>query len=356
MLKKISTYGFLLLIIATLILVCCKNRAIDFYSFPKIDTHVHLRTYNPAFVEQAINDNFQILTIITRSSSQMYINEQFKFVSFLKDSFPKTVFFATTFSMENWGTSNWQIKTIEQLKKDFENGALAVKVWKDIGMTFRDDNGNFIMIDDSSFDPILDFIASQNRTLIAHIGEPKNCWLSFDSMTVNNDRQYFIENPQYHMYLHPDYPSYLDHISARDHMLEKHPELRVVGAHLGSLEWNVEELANRLDRFPNLAVDMAARICHFQVQNRKRVRDFIITHQDRLLYATDLGVHEGSNMTTTKNRIHNIWLEHWKYFTTDEEMTSINVNRSFFGLKLPESVLKKIYFENAKKWLPGMGI
>ena len=347
--------GFLLSIIGACIgLTCCQNRPIEFDSFPKIDTHVHLRTYDPAFVQQAIHDNFRVLTIMTRSSSQANIDEQYRFAAYMKDNFPKTVFFATTFSMEDWGSPNWQTETIERLTNDFENGAIGVKVWKDIGMTFRDDDGNFIMIDDPGFDPILDFIASEDRTLIAHIGEPKNCWLPLDSMTVNNDRRYFKQNPQYHMYLHPDYPSYLDHISARDHMQEKHPGLRVVGAHLGSLEWNVEELAIRLDRFSNLAVDLAARIGHFQVQNRNKVRDFIIRYQDRLLYATDLGVREGSNMTTIRKRIHDTWLEHWRYFTTDEEMTSKYVDGSFLGLKLPGNVLRKLYFENAKKWFPGM--
>ena len=347
--------GFLLWIIGACIgLTCCQNRPIDFDSFPKIDTHVHLRSYDPAFVEQSIRDNFRVLTIMTRSSSQTYIDEQYRFAAYMKNNFPETVFFATTFSMEDWGSPNWQTETIERLTNDFENGAIGVKVWKDIGMTFRDDDDNFIMIDDPGFDPVLDFIASQDRTLIAHIGEPRNCWLPLDSMTVNNDRRYFKKNPQYHMYLHPDYPSYLDHISARDRMLEKHPGLRVVGAHLGSLEWNVEELAIRLDRFPNLAVDMAARIGHFQVQNRKKVRDFVIRYQDRLLYATDLGVREGSNMTNIRKRIHDTWLEHWRYFTKDEEMTSKYVDGSFLGLKLPGNVLRKLYFENAKKWFPGM--
>ncbi len=66
------------------------------------------------------------------------------------------------------------------------------------------------------------------------------------------------------MYLHPEFPSYEDQIKARDHMLEKHPDLKFIGAHLGSLEWSADELAKRLDKFPNMVVDMAARISHLQ--------------------------------------------------------------------------------------------
>lgn len=49
----------------------------------------------------------------------------------------------------------------------------------------------------------------------------------------------------------------MDQINARDHMLEKHPALKFIGAHLGSLEWSLEELSKRLDRFPNMALDLA---------------------------------------------------------------------------------------------------
>lgn len=338
-----------------LFVVGCGNKAIDFSSFPKIDAHVHLRTFNPAFVEQALEDNFRLFTICTKASSRSYIDEQFEFAKYQKDKYANTVSFATTFSMEDWGTPDWQAKVMERLKEDFKQGAIAVKVWKDIGMTFRDNEGNFIMIDDPSFDPIFDFISSEGKTVVAHIGEPKNCWQPLDSMTVNNDREYFKNHPQYHMYLHPEYPLYDELIAARDHLLEKHPNLRVVGAHLGSLEWDVDELAKRLDSYPNFAVDMAARICHFQVQDREKMRNFIIKYQDRILYGTDLGVREDSDMNAVKRNMHKTWLADWKYFTTNEVMTSEDVNGSFRSLKLSEKVLKKIYFYNAKRWYAGIG-
>jgi len=353
---KLKLSYYLIIFTVCIIMVRCDYKLPDFASFPKIDAHVHIRTYDPSFVEQAITDHFQLLTIVTRSSRQSFIDEQFKYAAFQRNKFPSTVFFTTTFSMEKFGTPEWQDQTINQLKRDFASGAIAVKVWKDIGMTFRDFKGNFIMIDDPRFDPILDFIVSEGKSLVAHIGEPRNCWLPLDSMTVNSDREYFKNHPEYHMYLHPDYPSYEEQIFSRNHMLEKHPGLRVVGAHLGSLEWDVDKLAKCLDRYPNFAVDMAARICHFQVQDREKVRNFIIDYQDRILYGTDLGVQENSDMVAIRKRLHDVWLEHWKYFTTDEEMTSKNVKDKFRGLKLDKKVLTKIYYKNAKNWYPGLGI
>jgi predicted TIM-barrel fold metal-dependent hydrolase len=337
-------------------LLCCLltacSQAPDYNRFPKIDAHVHIRTHDSSFVQQARIDNFQVLTIAVGADSQSDIDEQNDYMSYQQRLFPDRVAWATTFSMEGWGQPGWQDSTIARLARDFDKGAIAVKVWKDIGMTFRRPDSSFIMIDDNSFDPIFDFIASRGKTVVAHIGEPKNCWLPLDSMTVNNDRSYFKRHPEYHMYLHPEYPSYEDQIAARDHMLEKHPDLRVIGAHLGSLEWDVDELAKRLDRFPNLSVDMAARICHFQVQDRDKVRNFILKYQDRLLYATDLGQSSPGDIAF-RHRLYQTWKDDWDYFATSRTLTSDAVPGPFQGVNLPEQVLRKIYLENTRNWLPG---
>jgi len=188
---------------------------------------------------------------------------------------------------------------------------------------------------------------------VAHIGEPKNCWLPLEEMTVNNDRSYFKNHPEYHMYLHPEYPSYEDQIDARDRMLEKHSSLRVVGAHLGSLEWSVDELAKRLDRFPNLWGDMAARICHFQVQDREKVRAFFEKYQDRLLYSTDLGTGPDDDPTASAKYFKETWEEDWDYFTTDKMLNSDAVPDSYQGLDLPKGIIEKIYYQNALKAFDG---
>jgi predicted TIM-barrel fold metal-dependent hydrolase len=155
------------------------------------------------------------------------------------------------------------------------------------------------------------------------------------------------------MFLHPEYPSYEDQIKARDNLLEKHPSLKFIGCHLGSLEWNVDELAKRLDKFPNLAVDMAARISHLQYQSSKdrtRVRDFCIKYQDRLLYGTDLSDEGNDDAVNMAKGIHDTWLQDWRYFATKDEMTSGAFKGKFEGLQLPKEVVRKIFSENAIKW------
>ncbi|MFC2114928.1 amidohydrolase family protein [Bacteroidota bacterium] len=337
------------------LLMSCKTDPSDLYQkMTKVDTHVHIRTERTDIMKFAEAEGFKLLTICTRSGSQAYIDEQMNYAMAMNEKYPEEISYITTFSMENFEDPAWAGEVVQKLQKDLEGGAIGVKVWKDIGMTFRDSLGRFVLIDDPLFDPIFDFIVENDITVIAHIGEPKNCWLPIDSMTVNNNKNYFREHPEYHMYLHPDYPSYDDLVASRDNLLTKHPDLRLVGAHLGSLEWSVDELALRLDRYPNLAVDVAARVGDLQFQDRGKVRDFIVKYQDRLLYATDFSLSEKDNFEGRKASLEKKWKEDWKYFATDETMDSPNFDGSFRGLGLDEDILRKLYFDNALKWYPGI--
>ena len=87
--------------------------------------------------------------------------------------------------MEGWETPQWQTNTIDFLDKTFSDGAVGVKVWKNIGMVVRNRDGDLIMIDDSRFDPIFEHLQKRGIVLMGHLGEPKNCWLPLDQMTVN---------------------------------------------------------------------------------------------------------------------------------------------------------------------------
>ncbi len=327
----------------------------DFRTIKKVDSHVHINSNNGIFENQAIKDNFILLTLNVDHSDSLAVEKQLEESLVSVRKYPGRVFYGATFYFDTtgWGTDKWAKKVILNLEKAIKEGAVTVKIWKNIGMTEKDRSGRFIMIDDPGLDPVINYIAERGLPITGHLGEPRNCWLPLSEMTVRGDSSYFAENPQYHMFLHPEYPSYEDQINARDHMLQKHPELSFIGCHLGSLEWNVDSLAERLDRFPNMAVDMAARICHLEYQsarNRERVRNFCIKYQDRLLYGTDLSTGETGDTTGTSNYIHKTWLDDWRYFTTSNVMSSDAFSGTFRGLQLPREVIDKIYHTNAVKW------
>jgi hypothetical protein len=327
----------------------------DFSKVLKIDSHVHINSSDGIFEDQAKDDNFLLITLNVDHSDSAAVRQQFDNAVSSAKNHPGKVFYAPTFVFDTagWGAEAWSSRVITQLDRGISQGAIAVKIWKNIGMTVRDRNGKFIMVDDPGLDKVIDFIKSRNLPIAGHLGEPRNCWLPLNEMTVSSDSSYFAENPQYHMFLHPEYPSYEEQMNARDNLLRKNPDLVFIGCHLASFEWNVDSLASRLDMYRNLAVDMSARICHLQYQSsidRERVRNFCIKYQDRLLYGTDTGYSGSSTPDNFKKNLHDTWLSDWNYFTSDNEMTSELFRGKFTGLKLPADVIRKIYSENAIRW------
>lgn len=329
----------------------------SFKTVEKIDAHVHVETADPAYVEQAIADNFKLITINYDDVNEAPpMEQQQAFALQQVKAFPRKIVYTTTISIRHFNEPGWQDTTINYLKNSFANGAIGVKIYKVIGMSLRDQTGKLVMIDDARFDSIFHFIVQNNKSVLGHLAEPKNCWLPLDSMTIKGDRGYYAAYPMYNMYKHPEFPSYEAQIAARDHMLERHPEIKFIGAHLGSLEWSVDELAKRLDQFPNMAVDMAARITHLQLQavtDRRKVRDFIIKYQDRLLYATDDVIAATADFNKMKEVIHAKRISDWQFFTSNDQMQVADFDQPFNGLHLPKKVVDKIYRINAQKWYPG---
>ena len=229
-----------------------------------------------------------------------------------------------------------------------EAGASGIKIWKNIGMVLKDRDSSFVMIDDPAFAPVFEYLEKNKIPVMGHLGEPRDCWLPENEMIDPGAVTYFKAHPQYYMYLHPEAPSYEAQINARDTILKRYPGIDFIGAHLASLEWSFDELAERLERFPELKVDIAARmgpILYHSKIDRNKVRNFMIKYQDRILYGTDFEVHDepGLDADTVKARLFKGWLDQWIYFATDSTLEAK-------GLKLPAEVIDKIYFKNAKKY------
>lgn len=328
----------------------------DFKRIPKIDTHAHVNTEGKTMIEEARANNFRLMVMavdVVPEYPPMEKQIEVRIKHHKED--PDVFAFSTAFTLDGWDSPDWSVNVINKLKQDFENGALGVKVWKNIGMDARDGQGDLIMLDDPKFDPVFQYIKEENKVLLSHAGEPKNCWLPLGEMTVKNDYDYFKDHPEYHMYLHPDLPSYEVQMKARDSMLVRNPGITFIGAHLASLEWSVDELARFLDRFPNASVDLAERLSHVQYQSQQdydRIRNFFIKYQDRILYGTDFQQLEDTDPEDLKKAMNDRWSRDWKYLNTEEIMMVPELETPVKGLALPKKVIDKIYRINAEKIFP----
>ncbi len=325
----------------------------DFASVKKFDSHIHVNTADTPFINQTIKDNFRFLNIVDDRPFGITMADQHEIAVRQYKNFPERMVFATTFSVNGWDNADWQEKTLEHLKNSVAQGAVAVKIWKNIGMDLRDKTGKFIMVDDPGLDPVYDFIVKEKITLIGHNGEPRDCWLPLDSMKVKGNKNYYGQHPEYHMFLHPEFPSYEDQINSRDNMLEKHPDMKFIGCHLGSLEWSLDELAKRLDKYPNMAVDLSryGNLYIHTMNDWQKTYDFFIKYQDRLIYGTDRSVNSVKDAGSMKRSAHDSWFRHWIYFATDEKIEVPEAGGEITGLKLPADVIDKIYYSNAVNWL-----
>jgi len=322
----------------------------DFAKVRKYDAHVHANRADRAFLEQARADNFELLSINVDYPDFPSIERQHRDALLLAKADPARFHWAATFSMRGYATPGWHERVEAGLDQAVREGARAVKVWKNIGMVEKDAQGRLIMLDDPGLAPVAEHIRALGVPLIAHQGEPYNCWLPLEQMTTNNDREYFAKHPQYHMYLHPEMPSHAALMAARDRFVGAHPQLRVVGAHMASLEYDVDRLADFLDRFPNATVDLAARMSQVQYQSNRdgaKVRDFFIRYQDRLLYGTDLTYAPDADPAQFRAEAHGVWQSDWRYLATDESQRIAVLEADVPGLALPRTVIDKIYYRNA---------
>jgi predicted TIM-barrel fold metal-dependent hydrolase len=336
--------------------------AADFARVRKFDAHVHANTEDHRFLDIAAKDGFEILSINVDYPDFPPLDRQAKVAHTLRAADPRRFHFVTTFSMKGFGGPRWTADTIRSIDAEMARGALGVKVWKNIGMVERDAQGRLIMLDDRRFDGVMSHLEAKGIPLVAHQAEPKNCWLPLEAMTTENDRSYFRDHPEYYMYLHPEQPSYESLMAARDRFVSRHPKLNVVGAHLASLEWSVDELARFLDTYPNATVDLAARMTEVQYQSKSdpdRVRRFFIKYQDRLLYGTDLTENPPNRHERAQNppmdpahfvdKADTFWRSDWVYLATSEVQPIDAIKADVKGLALPQPVIDKIYYSNARR-------
>lgn len=321
-----------------------------FRALSVIDAHTHIYAPVP-FISMLQRLNLRILDILVvddMSPGHRDLNqERSEALSVVHASHGYAVL-CTSFDPYSFNQPDYAQNVIRGLNDDFAKGAIAVKLWKNVGMEIKDADGHYLMADNPLFEPIYRDIASHNKTLVAHLADPDSGWQAPNP--ASPDYEYYRDHPSAYMYGKQGVPSKDEILRARDHLLEENPGLRVVGAHLGSMESNLDELGQHLDRYPNFAVDMAARMPYFEMQPREAMVAFITKYQDRLIYGTDIGFSSGSAQTLPE--LESVYARDWRYLATSD--TIEYKGKAVKGLSLPETVLRKIYHENAVRWFPGI--
>jgi len=253
------------------------------------------------------------------------------------------------------GNTEYAKGVIEYLKRDFDDGATSCKVHNEIGMILKKPDGSSIMIDDPLFDPIFDFVATAGKVLILHMAEPFPRWPEWpDEDPQLAGKKIYGPLSDQKIFEKMDFPGYFQQIEAMENAIRKHPNLKVVAAHLAALGHDVRKLGELLDRCPNLAVDSSGRRRDLAVEGAETVREFFVKYQDRILWGMDQYNDKiMSEMSEPeKADFYHMMGDGYDFeFGLYESNERVQVDKlRAQGLNLPEDVLEKFYSLNAKKW------
>jgi predicted TIM-barrel fold metal-dependent hydrolase len=322
-----------------------------FEQMRKIDVHSHI--YEDLPVVNALLRRIDLRVInVSVPATDGHLAFMHRFNAALVKAHPDLFSFASTFELATRNEPDYGTRTATALDETFAAGAVMVKIWKEVGLELKQPDGSFLLPDDPLFDPVYAHLARRRKPLLAHLAEPREAWLPLDPKGVHYS--YYSRSPKWHLYGRPEFPSHARLMDARDHILAKHPDLVVIGAHIGSLEWDVDEVAKRLDRYPNFHVEVSARTRDLTRQAPGKVRAFFVKYQDRILYGVDRSwvPHRTPDVTPTDAARQQFAAEleaqyrrDWDYYAGSGAITY--GTETVEALALPKDVLEKFYWKNA---------
>jgi hypothetical protein len=242
-----------------------------------IDTHLHAYQDVPAVADLFSRFNLRALNITLiddRDPFAKSMEPQWSDALAVRRLTKGRASVSTTIDPYDFEKPGFAARVNKRLNADFDAGAIAVKLYKVVGMELKKKDGTYVLPDDPAFGPVFDNIAAHHKTVVAHVAEPDSCWKAPDPKSP--DYSYYNAHPEEYAYKHPEWPTKEAILAARDHLLQLHPNVKIVGAHLGSMEVDVDQIAQRFDKYQNFAVDTAARVDYLMMQKPEKIR---VPHQ-----------------------------------------------------------------------------
>lgn len=306
--------------------------------FPVIDIHNHLRNldnteeYLKAMDEAGV---WKVVSLDGRSDGDFYKEHLQVSNSVAEDRF--IVFFRPDFSKID--EPKFGENEADKLVEAVEAGLKGIKISKSLGLRHRDGSGELIPVDDSRIDPIWKRAGELGIPVLMHISDPKAFFTPIDRYNERYDE--LGSHPDWG-FSGPEYPEKEELLRQRNRVIERHPNTTFIATHMANLPEELGRVSMWLEQYPNMHVDIDARISELGRQPYT-ARKFMIKHQDRVLFGTD---------TAPNVEAYRVY---YRFLETDDEYINSDPSHHrqgrwrIYGLYLPDDVLEKIYNKNALK-------
>jgi predicted TIM-barrel fold metal-dependent hydrolase len=336
--------------------------------FPVIDFHTHISgsTQSERGVELSPDREYlgtpqELLAVMERKNIRAMVNLTGGYDNGLTEAvakydraYPGRFYTFTEPSYSRFQEPNYpktQARAIEQAHRD---GARGLKILKTLGLYLRENitSGTLVRIDDARFDPMWDACGQLNMPVAIHISDPVAFFTPTDRF---NERYEELNNHPDWSFYGGDFPSNADLIAARNRMIARHPNTQFVTVHVGNFSEDLKNVGENLDRFPNMSVDIAARIGELGRQPMT-ARKFFDKFQDRVLFGTDATPHgDEFPQQVFNDQLYEIY---YRFLETNDEYFDYAPAKippqgrwRIYGIDLPDSILRKVYSENAARLL-----
>ncbi len=309
--------------------------------YPFVDVHSHQWRLSSGKVDTLVMEmdkmNMQVMVNLSGGSGDR-LKET---VGLMKGAYADRFVVFANINFEGIDEPDWGVRTAAQLEADVRNGAQGLKIYKNLGMFVRDASGNRVHTDDPRIEPIWEKCGELGIPVLIHTGEPSPFFEPHDKY---NER--WLELKQYPNRKRPpeEFGTWENMMAEQHNMFRKHPNTVFINAHLGWMGNDLDRLGKLMDELPNMYTEVGAVLAELGRQPR-HARKWLIKYQDRVLFGKD---------SWRPNEYH----VYFRTFETADEYFDYYRKRhahwKLYGLDLPDEVLKKIYYQNAVRIIPGL--
>ncbi len=336
--------------------------------FPSIDFHTHISgsTKSEKGVELSPDREYlgapqELLAVMDRKNIRAMVNLTGGYEGGLAEAvakydraYPGRFYTFTEPSYSRFKEPNYPALQAQAIERAHRDGARGLKILKTLGLYLRENitSGSLVKIDDARFDPTWDACGQLNIPVAIHISDPIAFFTPTDRF---NERYEELNNHPDWSFYGGDFPSNAELIAARNRVIVRHPNTQFVTLHVGNFSEDLQNVGENLDRLPNMSVDIAARVGELGRQPVSS-RKFFDKYQDRILFATDATPHGDEYPQQVFNdQLYEIY---YRFLETNDEYFDYAPAKippqgrwRIYGIDLPDSILRKVYFENAARLL-----